>query len=631
MQRHLILLCAAMLLTTLVYAQIISYNLSAIKEEVKKNASVIKQYENIIFEVTDIDRASLNVHKVLTVVNEEGKKALTLAEHTSKFETLEEAEVKVFDANGRQISKFKKKDFTTMAMGDGLIDDAKTTFLTVSAAAYPVTVEYKYEIKFKGILNYPRYEILIPGEGVENSSFTAKVPLSLGLRFKEKNISLPPEISDDGKYKFYKWTIKHLAPIEYEEGAVSYWSRYPSIILAPNKFKMDDYDGDMTSWEKFGLWYGELKKGLDVLPEDRKVFFREMIKDSKDDREKMKKIYDYLQKNFRYVSIQLGIGGFKPFPASFTDQKKYGDCKGLSNYIQAAFDAVGIKSYQALINRQSNDEPVDPAFTCNQFNHVILCVPNKNDTIWLECTSKTLAFAKLDISTENKNALLITERGGVLVPTPASKSSENTFTALTRIQINEDGSGASASSLNTKGEYKELLQYLMDEKKDDQKNIIVNYFGFKQPDEFIILKKGEAENLMAELEMKLEKIPEFVAGNKMFISPRIYKLWSTKLPKADNRKQDFYFPFPLEKTDTSIFKMPDGYKIDALPQPKNLQCGYASYTTRYWHDAAQNAIYSSAKLVLTNHKISVARYAEVKKFFDEVLMDDSQRIVIKKE
>ena len=631
MQRLLILPGAALLFTTLANAQVISYNLATVPETVKKNASVIKRYENIVFEVTDIDRASLNVHKVLTVMNEEGKKALLFAEHTSKFETLEDAEVKVFDANGKQISKFRKKDFTTMAMGDGLIDDAKTTFLTVSATAYPITVEYKYEIRYKGILSYPRYEILIPGEGVEQSSFTAKVPLSLDLRYKEKNISLPPEISDDGKYKFYKWNVKHLAPIEFEEGAVSYWSRYPSIILAPNRFKMDDYDGDMTSWEKFGLWYGKLKKGIDVLPEERKVFFKEMIKNAKDDQEKVKRIYDYLQKNFRYVSIQLGIGGFKPFPASFTDQKKYGDCKGLSNYMQAVLDAVGIKSYQALINRKSNDEPVDPAFTCNQFNHVILCVPNKKDTIWLECTSKTLSFAKLDISTENKNALLITEKGGVLVPTPQSKSSENRFTAFTSITLNEDGSGVSTSLLNTTGEFKEQIKYVLDEKKDDQKQIIVSYFGFKQPDEFTFSKKEENENLTATLEMNLEKIPEFVSGSKMFISPRIYKLWSIKLPKAENRKQDFYFPFPLEKTDTTIFKMPDGYKNEILPQSKELKCDYASYSTKYWYDTGQHAIYSTAHLLLNQHKIPVAKYAEVKKFFNEVLMDDSQRIVIIKE
>jgi hypothetical protein len=56
-----------------------------------------------------------------------------------------------------------------------------------------------------------------------------------------------------------------------------------------------------------------------VLAEDRKTFFKELVKNAVSDSEKTKIIYNYLQKNFRCVSIQLGIGGFKPFPALFTD------------------------------------------------------------------------------------------------------------------------------------------------------------------------------------------------------------------------------------------------------------------------------------------------------------------------
>ncbi len=176
-------------------------------------------------------------------------------------------------------------------------------------------------------------------------------------------------------------SVNNLPVIEYESGAVSFESRYPCIILAATRFKMDDYEGDMTSWKNLGIWYNSLHKGLDQLPEDRKAFLKDLVKDAKDDREKVRIIYNYLQKNFRYVSIQLGIGGWKSLPANFTDQKKYGDCKGLSNYMYAALKAVGIKSYPALINAQYNKEPLDPSFPMSGFNHVILCVPQPKDSI----------------------------------------------------------------------------------------------------------------------------------------------------------------------------------------------------------------------------------------------------------
>jgi hypothetical protein len=378
------------------------------------------------------------------------------------------------------------------------------------------------------------------------------------------------------------------------------------------------------------MWYNTLLKGIDVFPDAKKDFFRKLVANASDDREKVKIIYQYLQKNFRYVSIQLGIGGYKPFPAAFTDDKKYGDCKGLSNYVHAALDAVGIKSYIALINRESNGVPVDPAFPCNQFNHAILMAPLKSDTVWLECTSNTLDFGKLDISTENRYALVMTENGGVLVRTPASYAGENIFSARTVIDMQETGEGKSMTTITATGEYNRSMRELLNAKTDDQKEYIIHEWGFKQPDEFTLSKKDDSYRISL-LEMAFEKVPEFTAGSKMFLNSRLYKLWPHKMAEYSSRKQDFYFDFPLTKTDTTVFKLPAGASVEALPKTKDLSCAYATYNTRYWYSETEKAIYSTATLVLKSHKIPAAAYADVKKFFDEVMMDDTQRIVVKKE
>jgi hypothetical protein len=609
-------------------AQTSEYDTSNISKEVRRNASLVVRSENIEFEVFDIGHAKLNVHRIITILNESGKDALFFNQVTDKFISLEDFEIKVYDAAGKSVHKYKKKDLSTVAPGQEFMDDYKVYYLDIPVAPYPLTVEFSYELRFKGTLSFPPYNILSPGEGVVNSSYSAKIHKGLDLRYKEKNIHLDPSVTDEGKFKQYTWTVKDLTPVSYEEGAVSYESRYPSILLAPNHFKLDEYEGDMSTWQSFGKWYADLKKGLDVLPESRKQFYQDLVKNAGTDREKIRIVYSYLQKNFRYVSIQLGIGGFKPFSADYTDSRKYGDCKALSNYLQSVLSVLGIKSYQALINASYNKEPVDPQFPCELFNHVILCVPNQNDSIWLECTSRTNDFGSLGSFTENRNALLITEDGGVLVSTPKSKYRDNILNATTTVDLQKDGSGKTRTIFRTTGEYKQILFQLRDEKSEEQKSYTISHWGFKDPGGMVFGEDNPGGNFQLSIEQDLEAIPEFKAGRKMFLTPRIYKLWTANLPKTESRRQDYYFNFPFEKIDTTVFNMPSGYKMEALPEARTNECRYASYSTRYWYNEKSNAIYSVVRMVLKEYKIPSSDYKMITKFFDDVLLDNQQRIVI---
>lgn len=625
------LIIAALLLAGLPsVAQNINYALSAVAEPVKKNAHTITRYENQVYEITELDKATHNVHRVETIIDSKGKSSLVFQQPTDKWRILDDVDIKVYDANGKQVGKYRKKDMNTVANGEGLIDDGYITYFEIPVPGYPVTVETKYEIKHKGTLGLPSFWISEPGHGTEISTFTAKVPKELDLRYKEFGTSIKPEVTEDAKFKVYKWTVSNVPPLEDEEGTASARYYYPNIQLAPNKFTQYGYTGDISTWKNFGTWLRDLYKGLDELPEARKNFYRDMVKNAADDREKIKIIYQYMQKNFRYVSIQLGIGGLRPFPAEFTDTKKYGDCKGLSNYVKGALKAVGIPSLVAIINRETNGLPVDPAFPANTFNHAILCVPLQKDTVWLECTSNTADFATLETTTENRNALLVTEDGGVLVRTPVSEAKSTQLHITSTIELEESGAGKVKTSFKASGSYTEMVNYAINEKKDDQKEFLVHGLGFKQPDEFE-LSGNASDGLHAmSLEMLYEKVPEFIAGNKFFVSPRLYKIQRTKMPKSENRKNDFYFETPFDKVDTTIFKLPAGFGVDGLPKAKELSCPYATYTTKYWFNEEEKAVYSVTQLVLKQHRIPAAQYAEVKKFFDEILLDDAQRIVIKK-
>src|SRR6185312_1325198 len=394
---------------------------------------------------------------------------------------------------------------------------------------------------------------------------------------------------------------------------------------------MDGNDGDLTSWKNLGDWYTQLTKGSLNLSEETKMSLKNLVKDAKSNREKIDILYNYLQKNFRYVSIQLGIGGLKPFDADFVDKKKYGDCKALANYMEAMLDAVGIVSYPALINAEYNQQPVDPDFPEEAFNHVIVCVPENHDTTWLECTDNTADPGILGSFTENRNALLITPNGGVLVPTPKSKASENTLCLHTKVILKEDGSGESESVMKTTGEYKqEIINYVMNEKKDDQKEYLIRRLGFLQPDAFEMNTNKKNDCAETSFKLDFEKVPEFSAGSKMFLNPRIYKIMNATLPDSKKRTKPYYFHSPFIKTDTTIYQLPENYMVANLPQPWNEQFEYGKFLTKYSYDEKSNTVTSVAFLQLSTNVIPAEKFEDARKFFNKVIQEYTEKIVITK-
>src|SRR4051794_16199064 len=112
----------------------------------------------------------------------------------------------------------------------------------------------------------------------------------------------------------------------------------------------------MNTWNDFGKFIYELNKGRDQLPDAMVKKVQEMTANAATTQDKIRILYKYLQDNTRYVSIQLGIGGFQTMEAASVAKTGYSDCKGLSNYMYSLLKAAGIPSNYALVNSGDGDQ-----------------------------------------------------------------------------------------------------------------------------------------------------------------------------------------------------------------------------------------------------------------------------------
>jgi len=209
-----------------------------------------------------------------------------------------------------------------------------------------------------------------------------------------------------------------------------------------------------------------------------------------------------MQGRTRYVSIQVGIGGWQPFDAATVHRLSYGDCKALANYMKTMLESVGVKSNYCLVNAGGTAPQMIQDFPSEQFNHAFLCVPLKKDTIWLECTSQRAPCGFLGDFTDDRDVLLIDKERSKVVHTKVYNIEENKNIQSAHLKIDESGQGTAEIHNSYIGlKYDDMLPaYLADD--TDKKRFISERMKFPNF-QVLSFKYRENKNIIPSLEEML--------------------------------------------------------------------------------------------------------------------------------
>jgi Domain of Unknown Function with PDB structure (DUF3857) len=611
---------------------ILNYSSLTLPDSLKKDADAVYHLEEMIYDIESPSKMTIKVHNIVTVLTKQGLRHSVVRIGVDKLRKLEEVTIKVYNDLGIEVSRFRKKDFKLEGAYDGitLASDDKLYELDFPVPGTPCTIETEYELNCSAILDLQPWFFGSTTESFKKSRYVVKS--AIPVKYKAYNFKGEPVQSTEDKKTVYTWELNNRTVPAKEAASYGAWVTLPYIDISPVQFSYDGYPGSLENWKEFGKWTYPFYEEQNPFKPERVEFFKSLIKDATTEKEKIAILYSYMQKEFRYVSIQFGIGGFKPFPVSFAEQKKYGDCKGLTHYMKNMLQAVGIKSHTALINAGTNEYPVDPSFASSIFNHVILCVPLKNDSVWLECTSKQTLPGVLGNFTENRNALLLTENGGVLTKTPASKSNNNKWISTTEVDLYDDGGAILSSKLFVSGEFWEYVNaYVNGQTKEDTKRALVNAFGFKAPDDLEVkILSDSADGHLVEIKLAYSQFYDFKAGSKHFYPLRQYKLNDETIKPAETRKYDFLFDYPYIKTDHITYKLPEGFLNESLPPVKEIKNEYVNYNNSIQLDESKTKISVKTELRLHKHIVPPDKFNEVANSFETIKKDEGQKIVLKK-
>lgn len=411
-----------------------------------------------LLEVELINDSKYRVSETITVtvLNKAGLMHAALYHPLLGFDRLKHAAATIYDRNGDVVRKVNKEEFEQFKANRGSFLSEMEVLTYRPTTMPPFTIRYEIEEVSEFTLGLPSwYPHPGPDVNVERSRLVVKHPLSHPLRFKEEHVR-PSTVEQSKKQIITEWNYISV------KGSEVQWygdcATVPLVRVAPSHFKLDGYAGNMATWEAFGQWINLLSEDRGELSKDAEHELDQLLEGLEGQEQKIRAIYQYLQNNSRYISIQLGIGGWQPEKASTVYEKGYGDCKGLTNLLKSMLEYAGIEARYCLI---SMGDDIDPTFPSQQFNHVVLCIPREQDTVWLESTFQKMPYNYLGRDLAGKWALVMDERGGHLVKTPTYGEGDNAFDEQVHHQLNADGS--STVVINSKVPNRNVDEFLFAE------------------------------------------------------------------------------------------------------------------------------------------------------------------------
>ncbi len=611
------------------------YAVSRIPPGLLKNACVVKRAETIHFEIINTGEAVLKKKYALTILNENGDRHAGFAEYYDKLHDVRNIEGRLFDAEGRELKKLKNKQVLDLTGSDdnNLADDNRRKVHHFYYKVYPYTVEYEVEIKYNGTLFFPLW---LPREdesySVEQGIFSIVAPADYEVRYKTYNYTgLPLTATTDKGKKSLSWQVALLPAIETEYASPGWLEINPVVITGPTAFEIEKYRGDMSTWKDFGHFIYSLNRGRDQLPSNIKQVVKDIAGSEPDPKLKVTKLYEYMQKNTRYISIQLGIGGWQPFDATYVATRSYGDCKALTNYMYSLLKEAGIGSVYTLVNAGRGRGDLFTEFPSARFNHVILCVPFAKDSIWLECTSQTLAAGYLSDFTCDRYALMITEEGGKLVRTPKYGLKDNLQIRKVSALLDSDASlRLEVTTMYTGLQQDSYHQQINNLSKEKVKEALQEQFDFPtyEIEKFDYRETGSALPVVEEKLHIVVSNYATITGKRLFLLPNIMTRSGRKLPTDTERRDDISLRMEYTDTDTVEISLPSGYTPEALPKDVMLNSKFGKYSCSIKMDAEKLYYYRS--LEHYSGRFPLSDYPELVKFYETVYKSDRNRVVLVK-
>jgi hypothetical protein len=533
-----------------------------------------------------------------------------------------------------------------MIAGIELVQDVKARLLHIPAPDPGNVVGYEYEVEEAPFFLQDTwsFQSSVP---VRESHYSLQLPSGWELKASWMNHVelLPVKVGNNQ----WQWTVSDVKELRREAEMPPFRGVSGQMIVSFFPAGGPALNG-FADWNTMGKWYWNLTSDRLEASSQIKQQVATTTASATTPLQKMQAIAGLIQREVRYVAIELGIGGWQPHPAAEVFSNRYGDCKDKATLLRSMLREVGIDSYYVVIyNERGAVTPQSPAHS--GFNHVIAAVrlpdglsdsslvatvqhPKLGKLLFFDPTDTITPFGQIRGALQDNYGLLVTPNAGELIELPQQPSEMNRIQRVATLSLDASGTLKGDVTETRVGDRATSERYrLMNIARNDDRIKPIESLLSGSLSTFHITHAA-MQNLQ-QTSLPFGWMYSFeaqnyakTAGNLLLVRPRVL---GTKSQSILETKEPRLFPIefsgPLLDTDTFDITIPSGYVVDDLPPAVDADYGFASYHSKT--EVKGNLIHYSRTFEVKELSVPVARADELKKFYRIIAGDERNTVVLK--
>jgi len=531
--------------------------------------------------------------------------------------------------------------------GSELISDVKAKVLRIPAPDPGNIVGYEYQSEEQPMVLQNAWSFQEESP-VRESHYSLALPP--GWEYKASWLNFPevkPTQSGSGEWQ---WAVADIKAIRSEDDMPPVEGIAGRMIVS--FFPSGGRAGDaFTNWQDMGTWYQGLTRGRHDASPEIKEKVAGLIASSLTPLGKMRILAGFVQKEIRYVAIELGIGGWQPHPAPEVFTHRYGDCKDKATLMISLLREIGVDSFYVVINSQRGSiTPSSPAHV-NGFDHAIIAIqlpggmddpslvatmqhPKLGRLLFFDPTDELTPFGQIRGPLQANYGMLVTPDGGELVALPMLPATMNGIRRTAKLSLDAAGT--------LKGDVNELRvgdraaserwAFRTVNQDSDQIKVFERLLAGSLGS-FHITKASVTSLQQTDRPLGFDYSFESqdyakAAGNLILLRPRVIGSKSSGLLETkEPRRFPVEFDGPVRDTDTFDVTLPPGYEADDLPPPVDADYSFASYHSKTEIDG--NVIRYTRAFEVKELSVPVSRVDDLKKFYRIIASDERNTAVLK--